>query len=47
MGIDMSRAFDTIKRTTILKLLELCGCTEDEVRVVRLFLSNTKLRVKA
>ena len=46
MGIDMSRAFDTIKRTTILKLLELCGCTEDEVRVVRLLLSNTKLRVK-
>jgi hypothetical protein len=46
MDIDMSRAFDTIKRT-ILKLLELCGCTEDEVRVVRLLLSNTKLRVKA
>ena len=46
MGIDMSRAFDTIKRTTILKLLKLCGCTDDEVRVVRLLLSNTKLRVK-
>ena len=46
MGIDMSSAFDTIKRTTILELLKLCGCTEDELRIVRLLLSNTKLRVK-
>ncbi|XP_063695419.1 uncharacterized protein LOC134826846 [Bolinopsis microptera] len=27
MDIDMSSAFDTIKRTTILELLKLCGCT--------------------
>ena len=46
MGIDMSSAFDTIRRTTILDLLEKAGCDEDEVRLVRLLLSNTKLRVK-
>ena len=45
MGIDMSSAFDTIKRSTILKLLKICDCTEDELRIVRLLLSNTKLRV--
>ena len=46
MGIDMSAAFDTIKRTTILDLLVKCGCTEDEVRLVRLLLSNTKIRIR-
>ena len=46
MGIDMSSAFDTIRRTQILELLVECGCEEDDVRVVRLLLSNTKLRVK-
>ena len=46
MGIDMSSAFDTIKRTTILELLEKCGCTDDELRIVRLLLSNTMIRVR-
>ena len=45
MGIDMSSAFDTIRRSSILELLVKCGCTDDEVRLVRLLLSNTKLRV--
>ena len=45
MGIDMSSAFDTIRRSTILDLLVECGCDEDEIRLVRLLLSNTKLRV--
>ena len=45
MGIDMSSAFDTIRRTSILELLVKCGCNDDEVRLVRLLLSNTKLRV--
>ncbi len=45
MGIDMSSAFDTIRRTSILELLVKCGCNEDEIRLVRLLLSNTKLRV--
>ena len=46
MGIDMSAAFDTIKRKTALKLLTDAGCTEDEVRLVRYLLANTKLRVR-
>ena len=29
-----------------MELPKLCGCTEDELRIVRLLLSNTKLRVK-
>ena len=32
MGIDMSSAFDTISRQTVLNLLIDAGCTEDEVR---------------
>ena len=46
MGIDMSAAFDTIRRSTILGLLKDAGCTDDEVRLVRYLLSNTKLRVR-
>ena len=46
MGIDMSSAFDTISRQTVLNLLVDAGCTEDEVRLVRLLLSNTKLHVR-
>ena len=45
MGIDMSSAFDTIRRSTILDLLVECGCDDDEIRLVRLLLSNTKLKV--
>ena len=45
MGIDMSSAFDTIRRSTILDLLVECGCDDDEVRLVRLLLFNTKLKV--
>ena len=46
MGIDMSSAFDTINRHTILRLLADAGCTNDEIRFVRVLLSNTKLRVR-
>ncbi len=46
MGIDMSSAFDTIRRSSILELLVKCGCDADEIRLVRLLLSNTKLRIK-
>ena len=46
MGIDMSSAFDTISRQTALNLLNDAGCTEDEIRLVRLLLSNTKLHVR-
>ena len=46
MGIDMSAAFDTIKRGTILNLLADAGCSDDEIRLVRFLLSNTKLKVR-
>ena len=46
MGIDMSSAFDTINRQTILNLLKDAGCTEDGIRLSRVLLSNTKLKVR-
>ena len=46
MGIDMSAAFDTIKRSTILNLLADAGCSDDDIRLVRFLLSNTKIRVR-
>ena len=46
MGLDMTSAFDTIKRDTILRLLKDAGCTNDEIRLARFLLSNTRLRVK-
>ena len=46
MGLDMSSAFDTIKRSTILSLLAEAGCSQDEIRLVRFLLSNIKIRVK-
>ena len=46
MGIDMSRAFDTIKRQTIIDLLAKAGCTDDDLRLVRLLLANTMLKVR-
>ena len=41
----MSSAFDTIRCSTIIDLLVECGCDEDEIRLVRLLMSTTKLRV--
>ena len=46
MGIDMSRAFDTVKRTIIIDLLYDAGCCSDDVRLVQCLLSNTRLRIK-
>ena len=46
MGIDMSSAFDTIRRSTILSLLSDAGCSEDDIRLVRFLLSNTILKVR-
>ena len=46
MGIDMSRAFDTIKRKKILEVMELAGCNEDELRLIRTLLANTYLSVR-
>jgi hypothetical protein len=44
MGIDVSRAFDTIKRKRILDSLLQAGCKDDEL--VRALLAGTKLRVR-
>ena len=46
MGIDMSSAFDTIKRSTIINLIVDAGCTNDDARLVRFLLSNTVLKVR-
>ena len=46
MSIDMSSAFDTINRETVLNVLEDAGCTIDEIKMVRLLLSNTVLKIK-
>ena len=45
MGIDMSRAFDTVKRDVIVTLLKDAGCTDD-IRLVQYLLNNTRLNVK-
>ena len=42
----MSAAFDTIQRSTILNLLQDAGCSEDDIRLVRFLLSNTRVRVR-
>ena len=46
MGIDMTSAFDTIKRSTILRLLEDAGCSSDDLRLCRLLLSRTSVVVR-
>ena len=46
MGIDMSRAFDTVKRENIINVLKDAGCDEDDIRLVQYLLSNTFLRVR-
>ncbi|KAL6486765.1 hypothetical protein MHYP_G00061570 [Metynnis hypsauchen] len=45
MGIDMSKAFDTIKRKKILEVLLQAGCNEDELRLIRTLLACTRMRV--
>ena len=46
IGIDMSRAFDTIKRSKILEVLQEANCSVDELHLVRLLLTDTKLAVR-
>ena len=43
--MDMTAAFNTIKRHTIINLLIDAGCSRDDMRLVQYLLSNTKLRV--
>ena len=44
-GIDMSSAFDTIRRSTLIETLKTF-LNEDEVRMIRVLLSNTTLEIK-
>ena len=44
-SIDMSKAFDTIKRRKILEILQTTGCSSDHTRIVRFLISNRKLKV--
>ena len=46
MGIDMSSAFECVKRPVLVRVLEDAGCSEDDVRLVRFMLNDTRLRVK-
>ena len=46
MGVDMSSAFDTIKRPVLLNVLQDAGCSEDDLRLVRFMLADTRLRVR-
>ena len=47
LGLDMSRAFDTINRSKLLNILGMIqGVGGDELRLIRILLSNTSLRVR-
>ena len=47
IGIDMSRAFDTIDRAKLLVILEsIDGLKEDDRRLIRVMLTNTSLQVQ-
>lgn len=46
MGIDMSRAFDTINREKILDVLTSAGCEADDLRLVRVLLAGTNITVR-
>ena len=47
LGIDMSRAFDTIDRAKLLLILEsIKGLSEDDRKLIRIMLSNTSLQVQ-
>lgn len=47
LGLDMSRAFDTISRSKMLDILrEDVGLEDDELRMCQLLLANTSLQVR-
>ena len=46
MSIDMTSAFDTIDRETILNVLRDAECTNDEISMARMLLANTNLKIK-
>ena len=46
MGIELSSALDIISRQTILNFPVYARCTQDEVTLVCVLPSNTKLRIR-
>ena len=46
MSADLSRAFDTIQRSVLLNLMKDAGCSEDDIKLVKMLLPNTNLRLK-
>ena len=46
MSADLSRAVDTIKRSVILNLMKDAGCSEDDIKLVKMLLTNTTLKIK-
>ena len=46
VNIDMTSAFNTIRRKTTVNLLEVAGCNRDDMRLVQYLMANTTLKVK-
>ena len=46
VSIDMSAAFNTIRRRTTINLLEAAGCSRDDLRLVQYLMANTTLVVR-
>ena len=46
MGIDMSKAFDTILRTKLVAVMKEAKFNNNEIRMVIFLLTNTKLKIK-
>ena len=46
VSIDMSAAFNTIRRRTTINLLEAAGCSRDDQRLVQYLMANTTLVVR-
>ncbi|XP_063673708.1 uncharacterized protein LOC134810943 [Bolinopsis microptera] len=46
VSIDMSAAFNTIRRGTTIRLLEAAGCSRDDLRLVQYLMANTTLVVR-
>ena len=46
MGIDMTQAFNTIKRKKLIAVMEEANFSEDDIKLVKYLLTNTRLQVK-
>ena len=46
VSIDMSSAFNTIRRRTTVNLLDAAGCSRDDLRLVQYLMANTTLVVR-